>query len=351
MREFDLHISTEQLKDFAIFAAVFIGVSVVFLIIRKLAFRYLNRWAEKTNTKADDILISSISQPSVFWALAIGLYIALDNSGFPKKYVTYGINALYVLITLSVTLVVANISSTFFQNALRKTDSAVPVTGLSRTVIKALIFAIGFLIILNGLGVSITPILTALGVGGLAVALALQDTLSNLFAGVHILVENTVRVGDYIKLSSGEEGYVTDIGWRTTRIRHLANNIIIIPNNKLLQSNVTNFYLPEKKMALLITIGVSYGADLDLIEKILVEETLEAAGSVEGLMKDPPPFVRLIPGFADSSINLTLLCQVNEYADQYLAQHEIRKRVYKRFRKEGIEFPFPTRTVLISKQE
>ncbi|MBI5468628.1 MAG: mechanosensitive ion channel family protein [Deltaproteobacteria bacterium] len=327
----------------AIFAAVFIGVSIALLIVRRIAFGYLARWARKTDTTADDILLEAIKSPTVYWSLAVGLYIALDTSGFPEKYVAYGLNALYILIILSVTLAVANISSNIILNKIKKTEAALPVTGLSRTVIKALIFALGFLIILNGLGISITPILTALGVGGLAVALALQDTLSNLFAGMHILVENSVRVGDYIRLGTGEEGHVADIGWRTTRVRKLDNNLIIIPNNKLIQSSITNYYLPEKRMSLPINIGVSYDSDPEVIEKVLVEEALATADEVAGLLKDPPPLVRLIPGFGESSLDFTLICQVEEYTDQYLAQHEIRKRLFKRFKKEGI--PFPIRTV------
>jgi small-conductance mechanosensitive channel len=339
------NLSADQIMAIAVFAAVFLGVSIALLIVRRIAFGYLVRWARKTDTAVDDIFLEAVKSPTIYWSLAVGLYIALDTSGFPKKYVAYGLSALYILIILSVTLAVANISSNIFLNKIKKSATAQPVTGLSRTVIKGLIFALGLLIVLNGLGISITPLLTALGVGGLAVALALQDTLSNLFAGMHILVENSVRVGDYIKLSSGEEGYVTDIGWRTTRVRQLTNNMIIIPNSKLIQSNVTNYHLPEKKMSLLINIGVSYDSDPDFIEKVLVEEALGAAGEVAGLLKDPPPFVRFMPGFGDSSLDFTLVCQVEEYTDQYLAQHEIRKRVFKRFKKEGIVIPFPIRTV------
>ena len=162
-------------------------------------------------------------------------------------------------------------------------------------------------------------------------------------------MERPIRVGDYIKLSSGEEGYVEDIGWRTTRIKMLANNIIIIPNSKLSQSIITNYYYPEKRMSLVIPIGVSYDSDPDRVEKILVEEAQKAAGEIAGFLKEPPPFVRFIPGFGDSSLNFTLICQVAEYADQYLVQHELRKRIFKRFRKEGIEIPFQIRTVYLKK--
>jgi small-conductance mechanosensitive channel len=209
----------------------------------------------------------------------------------------------------------------------------------------------GFLIILSVLGISITPLLTALGVGGLAVALALQDTLANLFAGIHILMEKAVRVGDFVKLETGQEGYVEDITWRTTRVRMLPNNIVVIPNSKLSQSVVTNYYLPEKRMSLLIPIGVSYSSDPEEVERILIDEAKKAVGEVQGLRGEPEPFVRFIPGFGESSLDFTLICQVNEFVDQYIAQHELRKRIFKRFREEGIEIPFPHRTVYLREEK
>jgi small-conductance mechanosensitive channel len=218
-------------------------------------------------------------------------------------------------------------------------------------MLKGIIFTIGILIILSYMGISIAPLLTALGVGGLAVALALQDTLANLFAGIHILVEKSLRVGDFVKLESGQEGYVDDITWRTTRIRMLPNNMVVIPNSKLAQSVVTNYYLPERRMSLLIPIGVSYASDPAKVERILVEEAKKGATDIPGLLADPEPFVRFIPGFGDSSLDFTLICQVREFVDQYLAQHELRKRIFKRFRDEGIEIPFPHRTVYLREEK
>ena len=154
---------------------------------------------------------------------------------------------------------------------------------------KATIWIIGGLVLLSGLGISVTPLLTALGVGGLAVALALQDTLSNFFAGIHLLMERPIRVGDFIRLESGQEGYVEDIGWRTTRIRMLPNNMVIVPNGKLAQSILTNYYLPEPRMAVLIPISVSYHADPDHIERVLVEEASGAIGHLAGLLAEPAP--------------------------------------------------------------
>jgi small-conductance mechanosensitive channel len=224
-------------------------------------------------------------------------------------------------------------------------QSTLPVTSLTQNLARIGVITMGFLILLNQLGVSITPILTALGVGGLAVALALQDTLANLFAGFYVSLSGNIRPNDYIKLESGEEGYVTDISWRSTTIRALANNLIVVPNAKLAQAIVTNYHLPEKRMSLLIPIGVSYDSDPAAIERILIEEAKKGAGEIPGLLAEPAPFVRFIPGFGDSSLNFTLICQVAEFVDQYLAQHELRLRIFKRFREENIEIPFPIRTV------
>ena len=336
------------LKEIIVFCIVFFILSSLLLFLRRLILDSLYRWAKTTESGVDNIILDSVRHPSIYWAFAIGLYTALGTSGFPQAYVGYGLKAIYILIILSVTIVLANVASKLIHRSIERAKVDIP-PGLSRTIINVFIFVIGFLIILNDLGISITPLLTALGVGGLAVALALQDTLSNLFAGLHIMFEKPLKVGDYVKLDTGEEGYVVDIGWRTTRIRKLQNNVVVIPNSKLAQAVITNFYMPEKRMSLLIPIGVSYDDDPERVEEILIEEVKNAVGSIPGLRADPPPFVRFIPGFGDFSLDFTLICQVEEYVDQYLVQHELRKRIFKRFKKEGIEIPFPIRTVYLKR--
>lgn len=320
-------------------------------VVRGITFRLLHRWAERTNTNVDDIIIKAIKNPSVFWCIAIGLYIGIAISDIPNKYVFYISKIIHVIVILSISLAAANLAGKLFRNYIQKAELPIPTTGLVYAILKWTILVIGFLIILSILGVSITPLITALGVGALAVALALQDTLANLFAGIHILVEKSIRVGDFVKLETGQEGYVEDITWRTTRIRMLQNNIVVIPNSKLSQSVVTNYYLPEKKMSLLIPIGVSYSSDPEKVEQVLVEEAKKAVGEIPGLLGEPEPFVRFIPGFSDSSLDFTLICQVQEFVDQYLAQHELRKRIFKRFKEEGIEIPFPHRTVYLREEK
>ncbi|MBI4847410.1 MAG: mechanosensitive ion channel family protein [Nitrospirae bacterium] len=321
--------------------------AIALLIARGVAFGFLHRWAEKTETKVDDLIIRAFKTPSIFWCIAIGLYIGVAISDLPEKYTFYFSKTIHIIIIFSITIAAANLAGRIFKNYIQSSDLPIPTTGLAYGILKGTILVIGLLIILSVLGISITPIITALGVGGLAVALALQDTLANLFSGIHILMEKSIRVGDFIRLETGQEGYVEDITWRTTRIKMRPNNMVVIPNSKLAQSVVTNYYLPEKKMALSIIVSVSYSSDIELVERILTEEAKKSIGEVGGLLGDPEPVVRFIPGFGESTLNFTLICYVQEVGDQPDVEHELRKRIFRRFKHEGIEIPFPQRTVHI----
>ena len=338
-------------KKMLIPAIIALSSISVLLVIRGISFRLLHRWAEKTKTKLDDIIIVVLKTPSVYWCVAIALYIGIAISELPERYVFYLSRAIHVIVILSITIATANLAGKIFRNYMQKSNLPIPTTGLAYGILKGTILALGLLIILSFLGISITPLITALGVGGLAVALALQDTLANLFAGIHILVEKSIRVGDFIRLETGQEGYVEDITWRTTRVKMLPNNMVVIPNNKLAQSIVTNYYLPEKRMSLSIPVSVGYNSDIDKLERILTEEAKKAVEEVSGLLGDPEPVVRFIPGFGESSLDFTLVCHVREFTDQFPVQHELRKRLFKRFKEEGIEIPFPQRTVYLREEK
>ena len=340
-----------ELRRFLVPGLAALAAAAVLYLVRNLVFRLLHRWAARTETRADDILIDAFRMPSFYWIVAIGLAVGVQASDLPERQVFFFGKAIQVLVILSVTVAVARLAGEIFRNYVQKAGLPIPTTGLAHGIIKGSLILVGFLIILSVIGISVTPILTALGVGGLAVALALQDTLSNLFAGIHILMEKPIRVGDFVRLETGQEGYVEDITWRTTRVRVLPNNLVIIPNSKIAQSTLTNYHLPEKRMSLLIPVSVSYSSDPDKVEAILVEETTGSVGEIPGLLGDPAPFVRFIPGFGDSSLDFTLICQVGEFVDQYLVQHELRKRIFRRFHGEGIEIPFPHRTVYLKGED
>jgi small-conductance mechanosensitive channel len=177
--------------------------------------------------------------------------------------------------------------------------------------------------------------LTALGVGGLAVALALQDTLANFFAGVHILVETPIRVGDFIRLSTGEEGVVADIGWRTTRIRALANNMIVIPNTRITSGNLTNFNLPDARVATEVIVVVAQDADPDRV----VQLAKETASTIEGVLVDPPPAVVFDPGITPTHMQFKVVIHVPGPLAQGPARSDLRLALLNRFRQEGIDLP------------
>jgi len=313
--------------------------------VRRVLFQALEGWARKSESELDDLVVHALRGPFMLWVMILGLHLAMQVSDLPFRVTSLAGKALLVLWIISLTLVASKVAGSLVRHYGRGVASILPVTTLTQSLASLAVATTGVLILLDTLHVSVTPILTALGVGGLAVALALQDTLSNLFAGFYVSLAGQVRVGDYVKLDTGDEGYVTDITWRSTTLRALSNNLIVVPNAKLAQVIITNYNLPEKRMSLLIPIGVSYESDPDLVERVLIEEAVAGAKDIPGLLSGPAPFVRFISGFGESSLDFTLICQVSEFVDQYLAQHELRKRILKRFRREEIEIPFPIRTV------
>ncbi len=321
------------------------AVTAALIVLRKAIFRFFHGAANKNEIK--DLLLDGVEGPSTFLIIALALYVSIRLYEPPEAYLVYALKGVHLSLILTVTMGLANVSGRAFAFFLRKAELPISVTGLLNAVIKAVVYGVGFLVMLNFVGISVTPIITALGVGGLAMALALQDTLSNLFAGIHILAEHTIRVGDYIRIETGQEGFVVDIGWRTARIRTPQNNLVIMPNSKLSQSVVTNYHLPDRTIAVPMTFGVSYDTDPETVERILIDEALKATAEVPGLLNDPKPHVRFLPGLGPSSLDFTLLCFVRDYADQQPVQHALNKRILKRFTQEGIEVPFPTRTVYL----
>ncbi len=172
----------------AIPAIAAIVLAGILFFIRSIAFKVLHKWADRSQTRVDDLIIESLKTPSIYWCLAIGLYVGVGISEIPERYVSYIKKTIDIIVILSITIASANLTGQAFRNYIRKSAIPIPATGLADGILRGTILVVGFLIILTTLGISIAPLLTALGVGGLAVALALQDTISNLFAGIHILL-------------------------------------------------------------------------------------------------------------------------------------------------------------------
>lgn len=312
---------------------------------------FLNRWggrlAARTKTPVDDILVKAVRGPLLVMGVVIGASLALAAApALHPRFLraadlTLTLVGIYVLAVVAIRITRGLLNHYGTRNAsLRPT---VPL--LTRLAVAAIVVAAA-LTAFSAFGISIAPLLTTLGIAGLILGLALQDTLGNFFAGLYLNAERPLEVGHYVRLpDSNIEGFVVSVGWRSTRIRELRNTVVVVPNSHLTSNVFINYTLPEPRMSLLVPVSVAYGSDPDQVERLLVEEALEAARQLPGLLSEPAPFVRFIPGFGRSSLDFTLICQVREFVDNFEAQHVLRKRILARLTREGIAIPPPTELV------
>ncbi|BDH11329.1 MULTISPECIES: mechanosensitive ion channel family protein [Streptomyces] len=333
-----------------IVAGVALAAGLAAGLVLRVALRWLGKHALRTRWSGDDIIVDAL-RTVVPWA-AITAGLAAAAAALPlTEAVGHTVNrTLTVLLILVVTLTAARVITRLVKTLAQSRSGVAGSATIFANITRIVVLAMGFLVVLQTLGISIAPLLTALGVGGLAVALALQDTLANLFAGVHILASKTVQPGDYIRLSSGEEGYVVDVNWRNTVVRQLSNNLVIISNRQLADTNMTNFSRPEQKLTILVQVGVGYDSDLEHVERVTTEVVESVMTDVNGGDPDHEPAVRFHT-FGDSRISFTVILGVGEFSDQYRIKHEFIKRLHQRYRAEGIRIPSPARTVALQKPE
>ncbi|MBK9176858.1 MAG: mechanosensitive ion channel family protein [Flavobacteriales bacterium] len=248
-----------------------------------------------------------------------------------------------MLTVFTICLVAARVSASWIRNSTSGLGGGTATASILGIIARVLIFSVGALIVLHDLGISIAPMVTALGVGGLAVALALQDTLSNLFAGLQLIASRQVNMGDYVKLESGEEGYLTDITWRNTTIRALPNHMIVVPNAKLASSIVQNHQLPDAEVAVLVQVGVSYDSDRTTSKGDHCDRW-QVLRRLQPTLKDFDPFIRYHT-FAESSIGFSVILRAAEFTERFQLMHEFIKALHQKYREEGIVIPYPIRTV------
>jgi len=322
---------------------------IVGVIVRVTIVRRLSRLAEKSKSRLDDVFLDALRSVVILWFVLLGVFISVNILPLTARDVAFLRRVFQSLAIFSVFWFLMQLLGNSFYHYSERVKGKLPAASIIRNAIKIFVLTIGLLIILQTLGISITPVITTLGVGGLAVALALQDTLANIFAGFYIVVSRRVKTSDYIKLDSGEEGYVVDINWRDTVLRQLPGNHIIIPNSKLSSAVVTNYYRPKKAMNVLVEVGVDYTSDLELVERVTVDVARQILTEVDGGDENWEPFVRYHT-FDDSSINFTVYLRCKEFFEKFLLQHEFIKRLKKRYDQEGISIPFPIRTVIMKKE-
>lgn len=314
-------------------------------IFRRFFHSRIKKLTDKTRWKGDDVVLAAVEKYILLWFFLGAVSLATGGIEIAAPYNTYLSITLLALLIFSITMAISKVAVGLLEVWSESQGSRFPSTAIFVNLTRIIIISIGVLIILQTVNISITPILTALGVGGLAVSLALKDTLSDFFAGLHILLSQKVKIGDFVRLDSGEMGYITNITWRNTSMLERANNVITIPNTRLSSAIIKNFDAGDPSFSVKLSVGVAYDSDLKHVERVTQEVANAVVQEVEGAKKDFKPIVRF-KEFGESSINLVVYFRVLKYGDHHSLVHTFVKQLHDRYNQEGIEIPFPIRTVL-----
>ncbi|RHX88536.1 mechanosensitive ion channel family protein [Leptospira stimsonii] len=274
----------------------------------------------------------------LFFLLASYLFLRLLKlSSSTEEFVFLSFKIISIIL---LTFSLVRLFSAVFETYSEMTEGLLSSASIISNVIRITLFAIGVLLILQSLGISVAPILGALGVGGLAVALGLQPTLSNLFSGLSILMGKQLKKGDYVRLQGdGLEGYVQDITWRSTTIRRFNNSTIVVPNSVMASSVFTNFDLPNKELSITIESGVSFQSDLEKVESISIEIAKDVLKQFYKTGEEKEVSFSY-QRFGENSVDFRVTLPSLEFTDQFAIRHEYIKRIHSRFQKEGIELRF-----------
>lgn len=342
-------------------AAVFIIFILLALISRLLIRIFLKRIRRRDDPGIPEIILESMRGPFGFFLVSTGLLvgyllaIGIENPILAQlsdtKDLAIKIWKVSVILTATFTVahVVDRLIDWYLLNIAESTETKIDDTLLPtlRRVLPITIYAAGALVAIDSVGVSISPILAGLGIGGLAVALAVQPTLSNFFAGTYVVTEGELKEGDFIELEGGPSGYVEDVGWRSTKIRSRFNNLVIIPNSRMAESIVTNYFSPTPAMNVIVTCGVSYDANLEDVERFSVEEAEAVINDSDQAIKDVEPFFGF-SNFGDSNIDFFVFLQAIDRTGTFTLKSELIKRIHERFNVEGIEINYPVRKIVYS---
>ena len=351
MTIFSYTLHFDNLVDLLLIPACIVLASLTAGIIAdRLIRRYIGHHLAVEESTWKYVLIRSMQGVPIFFSFIIGLYWAIDAveiSPTLTKLLSY---LLFTSNVFSITRVLARTVDGVVTMYFERSGKNLPKTTLLNSILIGVIYAMGLLVILQYYGISIAPILTAAGVGGMAVALALQETLSNIFSGLHLILSKQLRIGDYIKLGSGEEGRVTDITWRFTTIIPLgASNTIVIPNKTIAGANITNYSLPTLNINVSVPVGVAYDSDLAMVERVTIETAKEVLARVDD-NPNAEPLVRYTD-FGDSSINFVVILPSSLFDNQSIIKHEFIKALTDRYRAEGIDIPYPIQTIIQESEE
>ncbi|HLC97519.1 MAG TPA: mechanosensitive ion channel family protein [Candidatus Nanoarchaeia archaeon] len=337
------------LQNDYIFSALILLFSLFLAQLTQVLFRrYLERWAEKTKSKLDDMFFDHVKRPLFYFILAYGLKLALVNlelNGIVSKITTSITALLFLFIILRAIDIAVEVWGLAFakRTKTRVDDVLLP---LLHKVLKVLFFIIGALWVLHIWEIDITPYLAGVGISGLVLGLALQDSLKNVFGGIMLLLDQTFRVGDKIRLEDGMAGTVYDIGLRSTKLVTADNEIIFVPNGYLANSRIQNYSRPSPRIRTSVAFGVAYGSDPAKVKKTV----LDVLYGMSGILKDPAPEVQFLE-MGDFALKYKAYFWVERWERAVPVQVEATEAIYHALNKAKIPIPFPTYTVQVEKEK
>ena len=337
-----------------------VGLVLIGKTIKILLNTGVRKFITKTKNEIDDKILDIVLERIIALSGILGLHFLIREikKGVPSEnvsflsYLEYSEIALHVItvflftsiaIKISHTIVTSVLSSIAKKNDYEQYGQSLPL--LVNRIISIVIISLSAVIVLDRFGMNITSILTVLGAGSLAIGFAAQDTLSNMISGFIIMIDRPFRVGDRIRIPTGEVGDVFEIGLRSTKILDFDNNLVVVPNNDLVNTRIVNYGYPRGEIRLTIEISVAYGVDIDRVKMIIID----AAASHPDVLKDPAPEVFLMK-LADWSLNFTLFCRVPDFKLQFRTSEVLRISIYNALNKAKIEIPFPQQVIHLTKQ-
>ena len=343
-----------------LFALGVFGVLVLVAVIVQVVFQIvLRRRATTAPESLDTQIVATIRGPVVLFIIVLGVFLAfivltgLTSPVFDvldegdewgrKLWVVVVIGEVTYLASRLTQVVIGWYIRTIASRTTSKLDDRL-LPPLKR-VLPMATYALGALVAMGTLDISISPLLAGIGIGGLAVALAVQPTLGNFFAGTQLVAEGELRAGDFIEIEGGPAGYVVDVGWRSTKIRSRYNNTVIVPNSKMVDSIVTNYFGPTPAMNVNVTCGVSYDSDLGHVEGVVMEVMGQVIAESPYAVKDVAPFFGFSE-FGDSNIDFWIFVQANDRNGSFVLTSDIIKGIHGRFKQEGIEINYPVRKLV-----
>lgn len=320
-----------------ILTAIIIGIS--YLIIKKIINKIAGR--RKIYSK---YLFKQMGFPIFLVIFIAGFYISLQSLTILENYHNQLNDIFFVILTLLISYIITRISTISLGAFLKLKKGLERTPHLINNFFSIIIYLLAVIVILGYFQLDITPLLAGVGVGALAIGLALQSTLANFFAGLHIVSDQPIRVGDFIELDKDTFGFVEDIGWRSTRIKTMTDNLIIVPNGKLADSTILNYSMPKQDMSFWVHCGVAYESDLEKVEQVTLDVAKKVQQNFPGAVKDFEPLFRFRE-FGDSNIDFVAILRVEEPMKRYVVRNEFIKRLKERFDKENIEISWPIRKI------